>query len=283
MRVASTPYGPIEYQLTGAGPVVMVLKGGHCSRSTKLGHERLANEGFAVLEASRPGYDSTPPTVGPTARGAADALVALLDVLEIPSASLIAISAAGHTGIELARRHADRIERVSFESAMALPFDPMLRRVGRVMFGPLQGLVWRGTRLGLRAAPDLTLRLELSQVSSLDASRLVRGLDATVREQYLEMYRSLWSGRGFVLDLQHVSPGDDPIEQPALIIRSTNDSSVPAEHAARLAALCRSRESLDVDAESHFIWFGRAADEVWRRRLAFLRTSAGPSPAPSAG
>jgi pimeloyl-ACP methyl ester carboxylesterase len=283
VQVASTPYGPIEYQLTGSGPVVMVLKGGHCSRSTHLGHERLADEGFAVLEASRPGYDSTPPTVGPTARGAADALVSLLDALEISSVSLVAISAAGHTGIELARRHPDRVDRVSFESAMSLPFDPMLRRAGRVMFGRLQSLVWRGTRLGLRAAPDLTLRLELSQVSSLDAARLVREMDPTVRQQYLEIYRSLWSGRGFVLDLQHVSPGDDPIEQPALIIRSTNDPSVPAQHAARLAALCSSHELVDVDAESHFVWFGRAADEVWRRRLAFLRAEPGTSPTRSAG
>jgi len=203
--------------------------------------------------------------------GAADALVALLDALDIRTVSLVAISAAGHTGIELARRHPDRVERVSFESAMALPFDPMLRRAGRVMFGPLQALVWKGTRLGLRAAPDLTLRLELSQVSSLDAGRLVREMDATVRQQYLDMYRSLWSGRGFVQDLTHVSPSDDPIEQPALISRGTNDSSVPAEHAVRLAGLCRSHELLEVDAESHFIWFGRAADEVWQRRLAFLR------------
>jgi pimeloyl-ACP methyl ester carboxylesterase len=147
----------------------------------------------------------------------------------------------------------------------------MLRRVGQVMFGPLQALVWKGTRLGLRAAPDLTLRLELSQVSSLDAGALVRELDPAVRQQFLEMYQSLWSGRGFACDLRHESPADDPIEQPALIIRGLNDSSVPAEHAARLAALCHSHELLEVDAESHFIWFGRAASEVWDRRLAFLR------------
>jgi pimeloyl-ACP methyl ester carboxylesterase len=251
----------------------MVLKGGHCSRSTHLGHERLADEGFAVLEPSRPGYDGTPAPVGRTAQQAADALAALLDALEISTVNLVAISAAGHTAIELARRHPQRVERVSFESAMALPFEPSLRRVGRVMFGPLQSLVWRGTRLGLRAAPAFTLRLELSQVSSLNASRIVREMDEPTRRRYLDMYGSLWSGKGFVCDLEHTSPGDDPIQQPALIIRGTNDSSVPAEHAARLAALCRSHELLEVDAESHFIWFGRAADEVWRRRLGFLNAT----------
>lgn len=271
MPLAITPYGSIEYRLTGEGPVVMVLKGGHSSRSTDLGHRRLADEGFAVLEPSRPGYDETPPSVGRTALGAADGLAALLDALEIRTVSLVAISAAGHTGIELARRHANRVVRVCFESAMALPFEAGLRRGGKILFGPAQGIVWGGTRLGLRYAPDITLRFELSQVTSLDAGSLVREMDEPVRRQFLEVYRSLWSGRGFVLDLDHRSPSDDPIEQPALIIRGTNDPSVPAAHTERLVALCRSRELLEVDAESHFIWIGRAADEVWRRRLEFLR------------
>ena len=103
MPIARTSRGPIEYHLSGAGPVVMVLKGGHSSRDTKLGHERLVDEGFAVLEPSHPGYDSTPQSVGRSAQQAADALAELLGILEIPSASLVAISAAGHTGIELAR------------------------------------------------------------------------------------------------------------------------------------------------------------------------------------
>src|SRR5512132_2227501 len=120
--VAQTPHGPIEYRLTGTGPVVVVLKGGHSSRNTQLGHERLAEHGFTVLEPSRPGYDRTPASVGCSAQAAADALAELLDVLDIGRVRLIAISAAGHTGIELARRHPERIDRVSFESAVALPW-----------------------------------------------------------------------------------------------------------------------------------------------------------------
>jgi len=107
MREARTSQGSIEYRLVGSGPVVMVLKGGHSSRSTRLGHERLAEHGFSVLEPSRPGYDGTPRSVGCTAQRAADALVDLLDELGIRRVSLVAISAAGHTGIELARRHPD--------------------------------------------------------------------------------------------------------------------------------------------------------------------------------
>jgi len=47
--------GSIEYRPIGTGQVVMVLVGGHSSRSTRLGHERLAAHNFSVLEPSRPG------------------------------------------------------------------------------------------------------------------------------------------------------------------------------------------------------------------------------------
>jgi pimeloyl-ACP methyl ester carboxylesterase len=273
MPVADTSQGPIEYRLTGCGPVVMVLKGGHSSRSTRLGHERLAEHNFTVIEPSRPGYDGTPRSVGCTAQRAADALVHLLDERRIPSVSVVAISAAGHTGIELARTHRDRVERICFESAVALPWSPVIRRGGQLLFGPAQALVWGVTRAGLRLAPALTLRLQLGQVTTLDSARLVREMDGATRERYVEVYRSLWSGRGFQCDLQHASPSNEPIDQPALIMRSTNDRSVPRTHAARLQALCRDHEVLDLDAESHFIWFGRTAEQVWQRRLAFLNAS----------
>jgi hypothetical protein len=72
--IAKTVKGPVEYRLEGNGPTVMVLNGGHCSRESRLSHERLAEHGFSVLTPSRPGYDSTPSEVGRTAQQAGDAL-----------------------------------------------------------------------------------------------------------------------------------------------------------------------------------------------------------------
>src|SRR3990172_9577551 len=40
--IAKTVKGPVEYRLEGNGPTVMVLNGGHCSRESRLSHERLA-------------------------------------------------------------------------------------------------------------------------------------------------------------------------------------------------------------------------------------------------
>jgi pimeloyl-ACP methyl ester carboxylesterase len=268
--IAETGRGLIEYRRTGRGPAVLVLKGGHCSRDTQLGHERLAVHGFTVIEASRPGYDATPVSVGCTAQDAADALVELLDALDIASAHLVAISAAGHTGIELARRHPDRVDRISFESAVALPWPAGIRRGGRVLFGPLQAVVWTAMRGSLRLAPNLALRVQLSQLSSLNAAQVVRDMNDETRQQYLAVFRSLWSGRGFVCDLGHDSPSPAPIPQPTLVMFGAHDPSVPPEHAARLTGLAPDHQRAEIDAESHLIWFGRAAAEVWERRLAFL-------------
>ncbi len=268
--IARTGRGPIEYRRTGRGPAVLVLKGGHSSRDTRLGHERLAVHGFTVIEASRPGYDATPVSVGCTAQDAADALVGLLDALDIDRTHVVAISAAGHTGIELARRHPERVDRISFESAVAIPGPDGVRRGGRVLFGPLQAAVWTAMRVGLRLAPNLALRVQLSQLSSLNATQVVREMNEETRHQYVAVFRTLWSGRGFVCDLEHDSPSPAPIPQPTLVLFGAHDPSVPPEHAARLTGLAPDHRRAEIDAESHLIWFGRAADEVWERRLAFL-------------
>ena len=96
-------------------------------------------------------------------------------------------------------------------------------------------------------------------------------MDEETRDRYLAAFRSLWSGRGFACDLTHDSPSEEPIVQPTLILRGAHDKPVPPAHAARLATLAPNHDLVEVDAESHFIWFGRAASEVWDRRLAFLR------------
>jgi pimeloyl-ACP methyl ester carboxylesterase len=268
--VARTRHGPIEYRLTGTGPVVLVLKGGHSSRDTHLGHERLAEHGFTVLEPSRPGYDRTPASAGCSAQAAADALAGLLDGLGIARVRLIAISAAGHTGIELARRHPQRVDRVSFESAVALPWPATMRRGGRLLFGPVQPLIWGAVRTGLRLAPSLMLRAQLAPLTTLNAAQVVREMDPATRERYLAAYRSLWSGQGFVCDLGHDSPSTIPLGQPALILSGAYDRSVSSAHRDRLARVFPNHERVVVESETHFIWFGRAADEVWDRRLAFL-------------
>src|SRR5512136_2126530 len=91
-QLAQTSKGPIEYTLLGSGPVVLVCHGTSCSCfSTELA-EPLLQAGFSVLTPSRPGYGRTPLAAGCSAAQAAEALAALLDSLNIPSCSVVAIS-----------------------------------------------------------------------------------------------------------------------------------------------------------------------------------------------
>src|SRR5215207_8057475 len=133
--IATTAKGPIEYRLEGNGPTIVVLNGGHCSRETRLSHERLTEYGFSVLTPSRPGYDSTPSSVGKSAQAAADALAALLDTLQIITVDVIGISAAGPTALAFAQRHSSRTRKLILESAMTTDWDEQTKRRSRIGFG----------------------------------------------------------------------------------------------------------------------------------------------------
>ncbi|MCA1554753.1 MAG: alpha/beta hydrolase, partial [Chloroflexi bacterium] len=146
-QVARTPKGPIEYRMEGSGPALVVLNGGHCSRNTRLSHEQLAKHGFTVLTPSRPGYDHTPPDVGRTAQGAADALAALLHTLQIPHADVIGISAAGPTALALAQRYPDKLRHLVLESAVTSAWDETTKRGARILFGRAERLTWGLTKL----------------------------------------------------------------------------------------------------------------------------------------
>jgi pimeloyl-ACP methyl ester carboxylesterase len=104
------------------------LEGGHCSRDSRLSHERLVQCGFSVLTPSRPGYDSTPSTVGKSAQAAADALAALLDTLKIQMVDVIGICAAGPTARAFTQRHPNRTRWLILESAITTDWNEQTRR-----------------------------------------------------------------------------------------------------------------------------------------------------------
>src|SRR5918996_41374 len=126
--IAKTAKGPIEYRLEGNGSTVVVLNGGHCSRESRLSHEKLIEYGFSVLTPSRPGYDGTPLDVGKSAQAAADALAALLDTLQISLVDVIGISAAGPTALAFVQQYPSRVRKLILESAVATNWDEQTKK-----------------------------------------------------------------------------------------------------------------------------------------------------------
>jgi len=110
-RIAETPMGAIEYDLTdGDGPVVLSVHGGlgGCDQArTMVGW--VDRDRYRILSPSRPGYLGTPLDVGRTMQQQADALVALLDALDIEKASLVTASAGGPPAYLTAIHHPDRV------------------------------------------------------------------------------------------------------------------------------------------------------------------------------
>lgn len=269
--IAQTPRGPIDYRLEGEGPVVVVLNGGHCSRDTRLSHERLVGEGFAVLTPSRPGYDGTPGTVGRSAQEAADALAALLDVLQISIADVIGISAAGPTALGFAQRHPDRLRKLVLESAMVMDWGEATKRRSRLLFGRAAPLTWGAVHGMLRLAPRAAIKLMMRDLTALDVDDVISRLCDDDWVFIQRMFQTCRSSTGFLHDIAHHVEGLGTITAPTLVMYSPHDGTVSPENAFYVGAKVATAELYEVPSDTHLIWIGKTANDVWEKRLSFLR------------
>jgi pimeloyl-ACP methyl ester carboxylesterase len=120
-QIAQTSKGPIEYTLLGSGPVVLACHGTSSNCFSTDTSSPLVEAGFSVLTPSRPGYGRTPLSVGPSAADAAQALIALLDSLEVRTCAVVAISGGGPTGVALAAGFPERVTRLVLAEAVTYP------------------------------------------------------------------------------------------------------------------------------------------------------------------
>src|SRR5215208_4405777 len=108
-EIVRTEKGVFEYRSVGAGEPILVLNGGHTNCNSPLGHEAfLLAHGYRLIIPSRPGYGKTPSETGKTAEVCADALVGLLDHLNMERVIVLGISGGGPTTLQFAGRHPER-------------------------------------------------------------------------------------------------------------------------------------------------------------------------------
>ena len=270
-QITHTAKGAIEYRLEGSGPTILVLNGGHCSRDTRLSHERLAECGYSVLTPSRPGYDDTPSDTGRTAQQAADALAALLDTLKIADVDVIGISAAGPTALAFALQYPPKTRKLVLESAVTLRWDNLTRRLSGIGFGRTERLTWGLVKLVLKLAPALMMRVMIQPLTTLDINQVLRRMSGDDIAFIRRMIASSQSGTGFMNDLEHRVDDLSGITVPVLVMYSPYDKAVPPRNAQRVAAEVANSELYEVSADTHLIWIGKSANAVWEKRLEFLR------------
>ena len=268
--IAKTIKGPIEYRFEGDGPTVVVLNGGHCSRETRLSHERLIEHGFSVLTPSRPGYDSTPAEVGTTAQAAADAIAVLLDTLHIPVVDMIGISAAGPTALAFVQQYPDRVHKLVLESAVATDWDEHIKRRSRIGFGRAAKLTWGVLHWMLKLFPTLIIKALLHDLTVLDVNMVIRKMSQEDLAFLKRMLQTSQASTGFLHDIEHKVDNLAIIRKPVLVMYSPNDATVSPKNARRLADEIATCELYEVPSDTHLIWMGKYAKDVWEKRLSFL-------------
>ncbi|RSN15295.1 alpha/beta hydrolase [Streptomyces sp. WAC 05977] len=253
--------GVVEYRFDRrTGPAVVIFHGGHMNAGLALGEDTFADDDYSVLVPSRPGYGRTPLSTGKTTGGFADVTRSLCAHLGIDSvAAVVGISAGGPTAMAMAARHPDLVERVVLQSAVGpLPWPDRRTRIGaRLAFGSTtERLTWSAVRVLMRAAPDVGLRILLSDLSTRPARQVLTNLSPANREMLLGLFAGMGSGHGFLNDLSEIGKTCGEVTQPALVLASRHDGSVPFTHAEALAATIRDSRLVESAADSHFIWLG---------------------------
>lgn len=289
-QIAQTSLGPIEYSAQGEGPPVLVLHGilGGYDQGF-LACDSLAAAGFRVLAVSRSGYLRTPLGIGTTPEQQADAMAALLDVLDISRVSVLAWSAGGPIAIQFAVRHPDKIAALVLVSPVTERFqalDPALAASAAKLAGA--GFLYE------TAAPLFARYLTYNPREVLHRTLSVADNSSSAQRRAIAEYvvgdpaQLEWFGHllntlapldrrmpGVHNDLaQHRALQALPFEKittPTLIIHGQADKIVPYASAERTAARIPGAVLRPVPGTGHLVQLGPEATSVRQTILNFLR------------
>jgi len=275
--IAQTEKGPIEYRVVGQEPTVLVLNGGHTNCGSPLGHQRFFVEhGYQLLIPSRPGYGHTPSSTGRTAQAFADALIALLDQLQLERVIVLGISAGGRTALQLAGRAPERVSKLILQNAVTGGKFPALptRMMAYLVFNPwVERWTWMAFRWLVRVAPLSALKGMMRSLTTLDSNVVVDTMSQEQRRAALAFLLPSRSGSGFLHDLRHVCGDLGRITAPTLIIESKYDGSKDPSHATYAADHIPNADLFVIPAESHLLWFSSYNEIIEEKMRAFLLTS----------
>jgi pimeloyl-ACP methyl ester carboxylesterase len=275
-HLVRTELGLIEYRSVGQGPAVLVLNGGHTNCHSPLGHEPFfLAQGYQLIVPSRPGYGRTPSSTGKRAEAFADALVSLLDHLQLDRVIVVGISAGGPTALQLAGRHRQRVSKVILQNAATdgRYASGMIRFLTYVFFNPvLEGVVWAAFRGLGRVAPQAALKSILLGLSCLPPNQVLAMMSPAQQQAALAFLLASRSGSGFLHDIHHHCGDLGRITAPVLIITSKYDGLVDSSHATYAHTHIPQAQLFVSEAESHLMWFSSHDHEIRAKMQEFLQS-----------
>jgi pimeloyl-ACP methyl ester carboxylesterase len=217
------PAGPVEYEEAGSGRTVLVLHGTPGGSDQAMAAARILDLDARVLAPSRPGYLGTPLSTGRSPAEQADAMVGLLDALDVEDAVVLGTSGGGMAALELAGRHPSRVRGLVLWSAVT---GPMRIWSGPLVHGPLSRRAGgdRVVRL-VRRFPGLLVGRRADDPRAVDAALAVA---ATVFP--------IGPRREGLLNDTRAAADFDPaaaarVRVPTLVVHGTKDRNVGYAHA----------------------------------------------------
>jgi pimeloyl-ACP methyl ester carboxylesterase len=286
-QVVDTAKGPLEYAERGQGPPVLCVHGGPggCDQGLELGEFFQVN-GFRVIAPSRPGYLGTPLSSGRTPEEQADALAALLDVLQISRLPVIGASAGGPASYLLAARHPDKVSCLLEIDSVCLSYKPNISPLEEKLYVSKAG-IWL-VRFFLDHFPAAMVKSFLSTESTLDrqaiAERAQHILQDPTKFAFLRFLMATMSERldqrqaGLENDLLQLAAITElpltPIACPTLIMHGTADKDVPPRQAEYAQGAIPGAELYWIRDGSHIgFWVADDAAAAQEHALAWLRAS----------
>ena len=274
--IAQTQRGPVEYIFKGTGPVVLICHGTSEDCHSGYPYEFLVEAGFTLLIPSRPGYGRTPLEVGRTNMQAAQALISLLDCLDIQTCSVLAVSAGGPTGIALAANYPGRIKHLVLMAAVSQPEKRFLEpsyKNQMAFYGPLHGMQWSILRLISNVSPRAMTRQTLAIFSTHDTNDALKRLSSHDKESIRRFYQGRSSRRGALNDAKHTVGQEllQAVSIPVLLVHSREDRSVPFSHAEWSMEHIANVTLCESGFTGHFVSVGPDYPYICKQMMNFLQ------------
>jgi pimeloyl-ACP methyl ester carboxylesterase len=213
----------------GSGPAVVLLHGQPGNAQDWVDVVDLLPDGVRIVVPDRPGYGRTGGSALSIADNAREVL-ALMDELGIPSATVAAHSWAGAIALQLAENYTDRVDALALAASVGPGAVTALDRILATRYAG-EALAWSGTRvvrraLGQTRARDLVARRFGARVP--DAMR--SSLDGAAWRSFVVEQRAM------ILELPGIVARLGDVRALTSVIAGDRDHIVPLNIASALAA-----------------------------------------------
>ena len=122
----------------------------------------------------------------------------------------------------------------------------------------------------LKLFPTVIIKALLHDLTVLDANVVINRMSQDDLAFVKRMIQTSQASTGFLNDIEHKVDNLATITKPVLVMYSPNDKTVSPNNARRVASEIATCELYEVPSDTHMIWIGKSAKDVWKKRLSFL-------------